>query len=89
MSDLFSSLPRFPVDAQEKLPPPRRDWGELAVAITVFVVGGGVALLVCYSWPMVLIFFILPGSGFVLGPFGFGCLLVFIHVWQRSEEIDR
>jgi hypothetical protein len=99
MSDGFASLPQFPEDSCDRLPPPRRDWGRLLwpafALLTAFELVLVLRALAAVAWGslgclpasamLVLVVYLV-----VYGSIAF-CVLVavFLYAGARSERMDQ
>lgn len=90
MSDLFASLPSFPKESRDRLPPARRDWGQFLRPANVLAIALGLLLGTGWTWPLTLIFFFVldffPPFVAICGLVLFTPILVFLYSGLRPDQ---
>jgi hypothetical protein len=87
MNDPFESLPQFPDESRETLPPPRRDWGLLLWPVLALATAFGLLLVLGRMWPIPL-FVVLygPTVAAMFGLFLLVIVAVLLYAGHRSGQ---
>ena len=92
-SRMLSSLPRYPMGPEPKLPPPRKDWSTIFWVGFVLLVGAGVAWFLNWIasglWVFAFAPEILTCSGVGLAGSVLAIVFLFVYLGQRSERQDK